>query len=394
MKINDKITLNNGYQIPCYYIGPLHPAWSDKATKDGKVDGSMQSQQDQNGATLEDVLYKALECGIRGFDTGARYGTEEDIGRFFRTCGVPRNELFVTTKVNNKMQGYDNTLIDFENSMKKLGLDYVDVYMIHCPVPQKGLYVETWKALEALYRSGRVKAIGVSNFTIQNFYDLADNSDIVPAINQIEQHPFFVQPNLKAYERKHGIVSMSYSPLGQGKFAKDPRLALVADKHGKTIAQVILRWHLQKGFVPITRSSNPIRVAENANIFDFELDASDMAYIETLDHHDRVWHIPDRFPGTAAHVHVEDVFWKAVDREMAAPDVPPEKKDEIRAIITSMMEEKDIDGTKDHVIWCFTHAMTIYGACANIEDRACEIAELHARHLVRGLSGLRKPTDP
>ena len=231
--IFDKIRLNNGYEIPCYYIGPAHPVWSDKAKNDGKVDGTGFATVDVSGATIEDVMHTALECGVRGFDTGARYGTEEDIGKFFRTCGLPRKELFVTTKVNNIMQGYDNTMIDFENSMKKLGLDYVDVYMIHCPVPQRGLYVDTWRAFEEIYRSGRAKAIAVSNFNVQHFYDLAEVSDIVPAINQIEQHPFYVQENLKAYEKKHGIVSMSYSPLGQGRFAKDPRLAWMAEKKEK-----------------------------------------------------------------------------------------------------------------------------------------------------------------
>lgn len=392
--IFDKVRLNNGYEIPCYYIGPAQPVWSNKAKNDGKVDGSVFATVDVSGATIEDVMRTALECGVRGFDTGARYGTEEDIGSFFRTCGVPRSELFVTTKVNNIMQGYDNTMLDFEASMKKLGLDYVDVYMIHCPVPCRGLYMDTWRAFEALYRSGRVKAIAVSNFNVQHFYDLAEVSDIVPAINQIEQHPFYVQENLKAYEKKHGIVSMSYSPLGQGRFATDPRLEWMAEKYGKSIAQIILRWHLEKGFIPVTRSSNPKRVRENAEIFDFALDPADMAFLETLNHHDRVWHLPDRFPGTYAHVHVEDVFRKSVETELDAPDVPQEKRDEIRKSIEKMLEYKDIDGTKDHIIWCFTHAVALYGPCADIEERACEMARLHAKHFVRGMAGLRKPTDP
>lgn len=219
--INDKIRLNNGYEIPCYYIGPSHPAWSDKAKNDGKVDGSGFATVDVCGATIEDVMRTALECGVRGFDTGARYGTEEDIGRFFRTCGLPREELFVTTKVNNKMQGYDNTMIDFDASMKKLGLDYVDVYMIHCPVPQRGLYVDTWRAFEEIYRSGRAKAIAVSNFNVQHFYDLAEVSDIVPAINQIEQHPFYVQENLKAYEKSMELSLCLTVRLGR---AVSPRI--------------------------------------------------------------------------------------------------------------------------------------------------------------------------
>ncbi len=392
--IFDKVRLNNGYEIPCYYIGPAHPVWSDKAKNDGKVDGTGFATVDVSGATIEDVMHTALECGVRGFDTGARYGTEEDIGKFFRTCGLPRKELFVTTKVNNIMQGYDNTMIDFENSMKKLGLDYVDVYMIHCPVPQRGLYVDTWRAFEEIYRSGRAKAIAVSNFNVQHFYDLAEVSDIVPAINQIEQHPFYVQENLKAYEKKHGIVSMSYSPLGQGRFAKDPRLAWMAEKYGKTIAQIILRWHVQKGFIPVTRSSNPKRVKENAEIFDFDIEPADMAFLEALNHHDRVWHMPDRFPGTYAHVHTEDVFRKSVEEELNAPDIPAEKREEIRSTVEQLLTYQDIDGTKDYIIWCFTHAVAVYGPRADIEDCACKMAQLHAKHLVRGMAGLRKPTDP
>lgn len=389
--IFNKIRLNNGYEIPMLYIGPTHPVGSKGFINDGKVDGGNAGfvSTDGSNATLDEVVQAALKAGYRGFDSGARYGTEEDLGRIIRTCGIPRSELFLTTKVNNKMHGYDNTLRDFENSMKKIGLDYVDVYMIHCPVPVKGLYCDTWRALEEIYRSGRVKAIGVSNFTVQHFYDLAEVSDIVPAMNQIEQHPFFVQANLKAYERKHGIVSMSYSPLGQGKFARDPRLAWVAAKYNKTIAQIILRWHLQKGFIPITRSTSPARVRENADIFDFVIEPADMAYIETLNHNDRVWHDPDRFPGTAAHVHVEQVFREAVNAELQAADISDAKKPEIEAAVEEMLSSADVDGTRDYIIWCFTHAVAVYGPNPNVEEQACEFARLHANHIVRGLAGLR-----
>lgn len=388
LKITDKVKLNNGYEIPNYYIGPTHPVGSAKFLNDGKVDGSSAGFVSTDGctATLDDIFYTALESGVRGFDSGARYGTEEDLGRLIRECGLPREELFITTKVNNKMQGYDNTMIDFENSMKKIGLDYIDVYMIHCPVPVKGLYVDTWKAFEEIYKSGRVKAIGVSNFTVQHFYDLADVSDIVPAMNQIEQHPFFVQANLKAYEKRHGIVSMSYSPLGQGKFAKDPRLAWVAQKYGKTIPQIILRWHMQKSFIPITRSSNPKRVRENADIFDFEISPVDMAYIETLNHGNRVWHDPDRFPGTAAHVRVEQAFRAAMDEELAKAPISDAKKEEIQQNFEVLMSSTDVDGTRDWVIWCFTHAIAEGGRGADIEDRACGVAKLLANHLVTGMS--------
>lgn len=386
--IHDKITLNNGYKIPNFYFGPTHPVTEKGFINDGSVTGSNKGFVSTDGCTasFDEVVQTALDMGIRGFDSGARYGTEEDLGRIFRTCGIPRDELFITTKVNNKMQGYDNTMIDFENSMKALGLDYVDIYMIHCPVPVKGLYVETWKAFEEIYKSGRAKAIGVSNFTVQHFYDLAEASDIVPAVNQIEQHPFYVQANLKAYEKKHGICSMSYSPLGQGKFARDPRLQWVADKYNKTIAQVILRWHIQKGYIPVTRSTNPIRVKENAEIFDFDISAVDMAYIDTLNHGNRVWHNPDRFPGTAAHVHVEKVFREAIEEELEKAQISDDKKEKIRDTFETLMDSKDVDDTRDWVIWCFTHAEATYGANAAIEEQACEAAKLLANHLVVGLS--------
>lgn len=388
MSIFEKIKLNNGYQIPRIYMGPTHPVTEKGFISDGTVSGSNQAFKSTDGCTasFDEVVLAALDAGIRGFDSGARYGTEEDLGRIFRTCGLPREELFITTKVNNKMQGYDNTMIDFENSMKKLGLDYVDVYMIHCPVPVKGLYTDTWRALEEIYKSGRAKVIGVSNFTVQQFYDLAEVSDIVPALNQIEQHPFYVQANLKAYEKKHGIVSMSYSPLGQGKFARDPRLQWVAEKYGKSIAQIILRWHIQKGFIPITRSTNPIRVRENADIFDFEISQADMAYIDTLNHGNRVWHDPDRFPGTAAHVHVEEVFRDAMKKELEKAEISDEKKEEIQETFETYMDSTDVDGTRDWVIWCFYYAAAEHGANGSIEEQACEVARLLANHLVTGLS--------
>lgn len=385
--IFDKIVLNNGYAIPKFYMGPTHPVNDPKFMNDGKVDGSSNNFVSTDGctATFDEVVQSALDAGVRGFDSGARYGTEEDLGRIFRTCGIPREELFITTKVNNKMHGYDNTMIDFENSMKKLGLDYVDVYMIHCPVPVKGLYADTWRAFEEIYKSGRAKVIGVSNFAVQHFYDLAEVSDIVPALNQVEQHPFYVQPNLKAYERKHGIVSMSYSPLGQGKYARDPRLKWVADKYGKSVAQIIIRWHIQKGFIPITRSTNPVRVRQNADVFDFEISAVDMAYIDTLNHGSRVWHDPDRFPGTAAHVHVEEVLRESVDKELESAAISDEKKAEIKENFETLMESADVDGTKDWVIWCFTGSVATYGPNKDIEEQACEMARTLAKRIVNGM---------
>lgn len=271
---------------------------------------------------------------------------------------------------------------DFEHSMKTIGLDYVDMYLIHCPVPIKGLYVDTWKALEEIYKSGRVKAIGVSNFTVQHFYDLADVSDIVPAVNQYEQHPFYVQANLLAYERRHHIVPQSYSPLGQGKFAKDPRIQWLAEKYNKTVAQIILRWHLQTGFMVVTRSSNKERICQNADIFDFELSAEDMGFMAALNHGNRIWHDPDRFPGTAAHIHVEEAFRDAVRMEIEKRGLDSDKAEKINEAMETVLQPSDVDGTRDYIIYCFNKAAAKHGRNGNIEDQAVEEAKELAKGLV------------
>lgn len=378
--IFSKIKLNNGYEMPRYGTGPDLPdveatygAWNVSGAEEEEHPGNM---------GFYDTLDTLIECGFRSFDSGARYGTEGPLGEYFRTCGIPREELFITTKVNNIMHGYDKTMHDFENSMKTIGLDYVDMYLIHCPVSIKGLYVDTWKALEEIYKSGRVKAIGVSNFTVQHFYDLADVSDIVPAVNQYEQHPFYVQPNLLAYERRHKIVPQSYSPLGQGRFAKDPRIQWLADKHGKTVAQIILRWHLQMGFMVVTRSSNKERIYQNADIFDFELSAEDMGFMAALNHGDRVWHDPDRFPGTAAHIHVEEVFRDQVKKAIEEKDIKADQAEEVMETIEAILEPSDVDGTRDCIIYCFNKAAAKYGRNGNIEEQAIEEAKEMARLLV------------
>ena len=376
--IFDKIELNNGYRMPRLGSGPDLPeaevgAWNVSQTDDEIHPGALSFQK-----TLE----RLIECGYRSFDSGARYGTEEPLGNFFRECGIPREELFLTTKVNNLMQGYDTTMQDFEQSMKNTGLDYIDLYLIHCPVPIKGQYVDTWRAMEEIYKSGRVKAIGVSNFTVQHFYDLADVSDIVPAVNQYEQHPFYVQANLLAYERRHGIIPQSYSPLGQGKFARDARLQWLAEKYHKTIAQIILRWHIQNGFLIVTRSSNYERIAQNADIFDFELTEEEMGYMAALDHGDRIWHNPDRFPGTAAHIHVEEAFREAVNDEIEKRGLADDMAHQVMEAEEILLEPADIDGTKDYIIYCFNRAAAIYGRNAGIEGQAVEEARKAAAEFV------------
>lgn len=378
--IFDKITLNNGYQMPRLGAGPDLPdveqtygAWNVNQTEEEEHPGALSFRR-----TLDTMI----ECGFRSFDSSARYGTEAPLGDYFRTCGIPREELFLTTKVNNLMHGYDNTMRDFEQSMKNTGLDYIDLYLIHCPVPIRGLYVQTWKALEEIYRSGRVRAIGVSNFTVQHFYDLADVSDIVPAVNQYEQHPFYVQANLLAYERRHGIVPQSYSPLGQGKFARDPRIQWLADKYGKTIAQIILRWHLQMGFMVVTRSSNETRIRQNADLFDFALSDEDMGFMAALNHGDRIWHDPDRFPGTAAHIQVETAFREAARRAMERADLTAGQLAAAEQALEALLEPADVDGTRDYIIYCFNKAAAIYGRNGNIAEQAAEQAELLAEAFV------------
>jgi diketogulonate reductase-like aldo/keto reductase len=363
--IFDKLTLNNGYQMPRHGTGP--------------------TRFRENPKKYREVLDYCIENGYRSFDSGARYGTEKGIGELIRTCGIPRDELFVTTKVNNIMHGYDKTKLDFENSYKTLGLDYIDLYLIHCPVPVKGEYVNTWRAINEIYESGRVKAIGVSNFTIQHFYNLFEVSDIVPAVNQIEQHPFYFQPNLSAFMKKYGIISQSYSPLGRGRYAQDDRVNYLANKHHKTIAQIILRWHIQSGFMLITNSSNPTRIKQNANIYDFELSPDDMAYMSSLNHLERMWHNPERFPGSVAHNHVERMFKEVADQTIEESNTSPTQKGAARQAIEELLSEKDIDGTIDIIIYCFQKAVAAYGPNKNIKDQAVENARIVAKEFVNDL---------
>ena len=378
--IFDKVRFNNGYEMPQYSIGPdVDDSSQDAALVTGEIDGYVAPTYKQ----FLELMDTSIECGYRSFDSGARYGTEKPLGDYFKSCGLARDELFITTKVNNKMHGYDNTMRDFENSYKSIGLDYVDLYLIHCPVPMFGLYEDTWKAFEEIYKSGLVKAIGVSNFTVQQLYDLSDISDIVPVVNQREQTPFYVQANLIAYEKRHGILQQSYSPLGQGKFAKDPRLQWIADKYEKTVAQVILRWHLQKGFMCVTSSTKTSRIRQNTDIFDFELTQEDMAYISTLNHGERVWHDPSRFQGTVAHMTVEKELRRYIQKEIDLLSVQDEEKEQILSDINICLQQKDVDDTLDYVMYCFYRAEAKGGRGADITDRAVTEAAAVAKELVK-----------
>lgn len=367
--IFDKVTLNNGYQMPPLSVCPDMPDSDDLAVWQKKHPDEI---------PFEKNIEYLLECGYRSFDSGMRYGTEEILGKYFRNYGIAREELFLTTKVYHNHHGYENTLRYVDSVLKKTGLDYIDLFLIHCPVTYRGLYAETFKALTELYGQGVIKVAGVSNFTVQHFYDLAEVTDIVPAVNQYEQHPFYVQHNLLAYERKHGIIPQSYSPLGHGKYACDKRIKWIADKYGKTVAQVILRWHLQSGFMAVTRSSNDRRIAENADIFDFELSKEDMAYMETMNRGVRIWHDPIRFPGSYYYEPVEQVFLNAVSRKMNEYILPEDVESRVWESLNEALSFADIDGTKDYVIYSFTSAVAKYGRNANLpaqaEKEACEIA--------------------
>lgn len=231
----------------------------------------------------------AFELGYRHIDTAAIYGNEEGVGQAVAASGLAREELFVTTKLWNAEQGYDSALRAFDASLAKLGLDYVDLYLIHWPCPAKGLFVDSWKALVELKRQGRAKSIGVSNFRVEDLERIAAETGVPPAVNQIELHPLLQQEALRAYHAEHGIVTESWSPIARGgELLQHPALAAIARKHGKTPAQVVLRWHVELGLVVFPKSVTPARIKENIEIFDFRLDAEDLAAIKALDEGRRI----------------------------------------------------------------------------------------------------------
>ncbi|MGH3392655.1 MAG: aldo/keto reductase [Actinomadura sp.] len=235
-------------------------------------------------AEAEEAVALALKAGYRSIDTAKIYQNEEGTGRAVRDSDVPREELFITTKLWNSDHGHDETLRAFDESMNRLGLDYLDLYLIHWPVPAQDKYLETWKAFEQLLAEGRVRAIGVSNFPVDHLQRLIDNAEVVPAINQIELHPNLAQAELRALHALHGIATEAWSPLGSGRgLLDDPALAAIAAKHEKTPAQVVIRWHLQLGNVVIPKTVTPARITENIDVFGFELDADDLTAIEALD---------------------------------------------------------------------------------------------------------------
>ncbi|MFG3350768.1 aldo/keto reductase [Streptomyces sp. NPDC048001] len=256
------ITLNNGVTMPQLGFG----VW--------------QVPDDEARTTVG----TALEAGYRSIDTAAVYENEKGTGEALAASGLPREELFVTTKLWNSEQGRDATLRAFDASLGRLGLDYVDLYLIHWPMPAKDLYVETYKALEEIAAEGRAKAVGVSNFLPEHLERLIGETSVVPAVNQIELHPQLQQAAAREAHARYGIATEAWSPLGQGRgLLEVPTVVAVAQKHGRSPAQVVLRWHLQLGNVVIPKSVTPSRIAENIDVFGFELDADDLAALAALD---------------------------------------------------------------------------------------------------------------
>lgn len=245
----------------------------------------------QDGDEVEKAVAAALAAGYRSIDTASMYANETGVGRAVRASGVPREQVFLTTKVWNSEQGYDSTLRAFEASLERLGTEYVDLYLVHWPVP--GSYKDTYRALETIYERGQARAIGVSNFLIHHLEDLMGECRIKPMVNQVEFHPLLTQKKLLMFCRKEGIQLESWRPLMQGR-TELPLITELAAKYGKTPAQVLLRWHLQHGVVTIPKSSNPARIRENADLFDFALEPEDMNRIDALNEDRRFGAHPDR----------------------------------------------------------------------------------------------------
>jgi 2,5-diketo-D-gluconate reductase A len=268
------IRLNDGVQIPQIGFG----VW-----------------QVDNGQAPK-AVETAIKAGYRSIDTAAIYGNEEGVGAGIRAAGVPREQLFITTKLWNDRHGAKAALKAFDESLKRLRLDYVDLYLVHWPTPRANLYVETWQAFAEIKKSGRAKSVGVSNFKVPHLERLLGETGIVPSVNQIELHPRFQQKVQRAFHAKHGITTESWSPLGQGRVMKDHVIAGIAAKHGRTPVQVTLRWHIQSGLVAIPKSVTPARIIENFDVFGFELTQDEMAKIAALDNdRGRIGPDPDLF---------------------------------------------------------------------------------------------------
>lgn len=265
--VSDRLTLHNGYSVPCVGFG----TW-----------------QATEGVVAVDAVKKALELGYRHIDTASYYGNEVSIGKAVRDSGIPRKEIFVTTKLWNNDHGYQATMQAFQRSLDALGMDYVDLYLIHWPNPVcfrenwEEINAETWQAFEELYQAGKIRAIGVSNFMPHHLQALFKTAKIRPMVNQIRICPGSIQSQVVRFCRENHILLEGYSPLGGGAIFQQPELQKMADQYGKSISQICLRWHIQNGFIPLPKSVTPKRIYENTQLFDFSLSTEDMNFITCL----------------------------------------------------------------------------------------------------------------
>ena len=259
LNIQSTVKLNNDVRMPILGLGVY---------------------QSPPGRVTRNAVNFALRVGYRHVDTARIYGNEADVGEAVREGGVPRGDLFVTTKLWNSDQGYDSTLRAFEGSLKRLGLDYLDLYLVHFPVPD--LRKETWSAMETLLKKGRCRAIGVSNFTIRHLEELIEESHVIPSVNQVEFHPFLYQKELLKYCQRKGIQVEAYSPLARGERLKHPRIISLATRYSKTPAQLMIRWGIQHGLVVIPKSTREERIRENSQVFDFDISDDDMRSLDSL----------------------------------------------------------------------------------------------------------------
>ena len=267
------ITLNNGVEIPQLGFGVYQVPPADTVA----------------------TTRSALEVGYRHIDTAEMYANEKQVGEAIRASGIDREEIFVTSKLNNGFHAYDDALRAFDGSLRALGDDYVDLFLIHWPMPDVGDYVETWRAMERILASGGARAIGVSNFQPHHLQRVLDETDVVPAVNQIEAHPYLTQDDARGFGAAHGIVTEAWAPIAQGKVLGDPVIVEVAERLGRTPAQVTLRWHIQRGDVVFPKSVTRRRVEENFALFDFELGPEDMDALTGLNRDERIGPDPDQF---------------------------------------------------------------------------------------------------
>jgi 2,5-diketo-D-gluconate reductase A len=270
------IGLNNGVEIPQFGFGVFQVPPEE----------------------TEQAVRAAFDAGYRHIDTAQMYGNEEGVGRALAASGLPRDDVFVTTKLNNDNHGYDTAQRALDASLQRLGTDHVDLFLIHWPRPGDNRYVDTWRAFEKIAAEGKARSIGVSNFTVAHLERLAAEADTVPAVNQVELHPRFTQAELRSYHGEHGIATEAWSPIGQGgDLLRDPALVQLGEKYGKTPAQVVLRWHVQLGNIVFPKSMRPERMRENIDVYDFELSREDMQDVSGLDRGTggRLGPDPDRF---------------------------------------------------------------------------------------------------